>query len=158
MQEERIAKALRQEGEWRTAVEGEIVEEVTRIRTNMQEFVNKQLLWWIQEGLASGLSNLPPAPSALSIEQIPEVVQAEQPKANPFSEQAQRRKGEREYQKKKEAFIHWMKEQWKEVEKDIEKRLEARAEHIRRLTNKPPTRWEEEEGEASGAAANRLAR
>jgi hypothetical protein len=38
----------------------------------MQEFVNKQLLGWIQEG----------------IEQIREVVQAEQPKDNPFLEQA----------------------------------------------------------------------
>jgi hypothetical protein len=34
-QEERIAKALRQEGERRTAVEGEIAGEVACIRTNM---------------------------------------------------------------------------------------------------------------------------
>jgi sensor c-di-GMP phosphodiesterase-like protein len=40
-QEERIAEALHQEGVRRTAVEEEIVEEVTRIRTDMQEFVNK---------------------------------------------------------------------------------------------------------------------
>jgi hypothetical protein len=33
--EERIAEALQKVGERRTAVEGEIAEEVTRIRTNM---------------------------------------------------------------------------------------------------------------------------
>jgi hypothetical protein len=42
-QAEWIAKALRQEGKQRIAVEGEIAEEVTHIRTDMQEFVNKQL-------------------------------------------------------------------------------------------------------------------
>jgi hypothetical protein len=92
-------------------VEGEIAGEVTRIRTNMQEFVNQQLLGWIQEGVASGLSNLPQAPSAITIEQIREVVRAEQPKANPFTEQVQREKRQREYQKEKETFINWMKEQ-----------------------------------------------
>jgi hypothetical protein len=74
MQEDRIAKALRQEGERRTAVEGEIVREVTRIRTNMQEFVNKQLPGWVQEGVTSGLRNLSQPPTALMIEQIREVV------------------------------------------------------------------------------------
>jgi uncharacterized protein YqfA (UPF0365 family) len=89
-QEDRIAEALRLEGEWRTAVEGEIAEEVTCIRSDMQEFVNKQLPGWIQEGVTSGLRNLPQPPSALTIEQIREVVQAEQPKPNPFAEQVQR--------------------------------------------------------------------
>jgi hypothetical protein len=41
MQEQRIAMASRLEEEWRSAVEGEIVGEVTCIRNNMQEFVNK---------------------------------------------------------------------------------------------------------------------
>jgi hypothetical protein len=40
----------------------------------MQEFVNKQPPGWIEEGVASGLSNLPQAPSALTFEQIREVV------------------------------------------------------------------------------------
>jgi hypothetical protein len=44
------------------------------------------------------------------IEQIREVVQAEQPNANPFSKQAQKDKREREYQKEKEAFQEWLKE------------------------------------------------
>jgi hypothetical protein len=35
MQEERIAEALRQEGERKTAVEEEIVREVTRIRRDI---------------------------------------------------------------------------------------------------------------------------
>jgi hypothetical protein len=43
MQEERIAEALQQEGECRTAVEGEIADKVTHIRTDMLEFGNKQL-------------------------------------------------------------------------------------------------------------------
>jgi hypothetical protein len=43
LQEGRIAEVLRQEGERSTAIEGEIAAEVTRIRTDMQEFVNKQL-------------------------------------------------------------------------------------------------------------------
>jgi hypothetical protein len=68
MQEERLVEALRQEGERKTAVEGEIVGEVTHIRTDMQEFVNKQLPGWIQEGVALGLRNLLQAPSALTIE------------------------------------------------------------------------------------------
>jgi hypothetical protein len=38
------------------------------------------------------------------MEQIREVVRTEQFKANPFSEQAQREKREREYQKEKESF------------------------------------------------------
>jgi hypothetical protein len=38
---------LRQEAEWRIAVEGEIAEEVTHIRSDMQEFVNKYLPGWI---------------------------------------------------------------------------------------------------------------
>jgi hypothetical protein len=69
-QSQRIAKALRQEGEWRLVINGEKAEEVTHIRTDMQEFVNKQLPGWIQEEIASGLSNFPPAPSVLTREQI----------------------------------------------------------------------------------------
>jgi hypothetical protein len=73
-QEERIADTLRQEGERRSAVEQEIVGEVTRIRTEMQEFVNKQLPGWIQDGVSTGLRNLQQPPAALMIEQIREVV------------------------------------------------------------------------------------
>jgi hypothetical protein len=43
MQAERIAKALRFEREWRSAMEGEIAGEVTRIRNDIQDFVNKPL-------------------------------------------------------------------------------------------------------------------
>jgi hypothetical protein len=69
-----------------------------------------------------------------------------------------KKKRERQYQKEKETFTKWIKEQWKEVEKDMKKRLKATAEHICKLTSKPPTIFEEEEGEALGTAANRLAR
>jgi hypothetical protein len=51
-----------------------------------------------------------------------------------------------------------MKEQWKEVQEDMEKGLVARTKHIRKLNSKLPTILEEEEGEASGAAADRLTR
>jgi hypothetical protein len=51
-----------------------------------------------------------------------------------------------------------MKEQLKEVKKDMEKRLKAAAEHMRNMASKPSTIVEEEEGEASRAAADRLAR
>jgi hypothetical protein len=44
MQEERIAETLQQEGEWRIVINGKIVGQVTYIRIDMQEFVNKQLL------------------------------------------------------------------------------------------------------------------
>jgi uncharacterized protein YciW len=47
-----------------------------------------------------------------------------------------------------------MKEQWKEAAKDMEKRLQAQVEHVRKLASKPGTILEEEEGEASGAAAD----
>jgi hypothetical protein len=50
-----------------------------------------------------------------------------------------------------------MKEQWKEAGKDMEKRLKATAENMRKMTSKPPT-IAEEEGEALGAAGDRLAR
>jgi hypothetical protein len=52
----------------------------------MEEFVKKQLLGSIQEGVASGLSTFPFPPSVLIIEQIQEVVREEQPKDNPFLE------------------------------------------------------------------------
>jgi hypothetical protein len=51
-----------------------------------------------------------------------------------------------------------MKEQWKEVEEDMEKRLMAKTKQIRTLISKPPTIWEEEEGEALGMVAAKLAR
>jgi hypothetical protein len=82
-QEDRIAEALRKEGERRTVVEGEIASEVTCIQTNMQEFVNQQLPGWIQEEVTSGLRNLPPPPPALTLEQIREVIRAEQTQRNP---------------------------------------------------------------------------
>jgi polyhydroxyalkanoate synthesis regulator phasin len=84
-QEEWIAEVLTQEGARRTMVEGEITNEVTRIRTDMQEFVNKQLPGWIQEGITSGLRNLPPPPPALTLEQIREVIRVEQ--LNPVDKQ-----------------------------------------------------------------------
>jgi hypothetical protein len=40
----------------------------------------------------------------------------------------------------------------------MEKRLRVTAENMRKLASKPLTIIEEEEGEASGAAANKLAR
>jgi hypothetical protein len=70
MQEHRIADALRLEGEWRSAVEGKTAGEITRIRNDMQEFVNRQLPSWIQEGIVSKLNNLPPPPSVLTMKQI----------------------------------------------------------------------------------------
>jgi hypothetical protein len=73
-------------------------------------------------------------------------------------EQAQKEKWERQYQKEEESFINWMKKQWKEVEKSIEERLRAKAEHMRKIVSKPLTIIEEEEGEATGVAADRLAR
>jgi hypothetical protein len=126
-QEERITEALRQEGEKRTAVEGEIAGEVTQIRTDMQEFVNKQLSGWIQQGVASGLSNLPPPPPALTLEQIREVVRAEQP--NPVVERLRRQEQERANQKEKETFKQWMADQIKEAEKKMEKQIAARTRH-----------------------------
>jgi hypothetical protein len=50
-----------------------------------------------------------------------------------------------------------MKEQWKELEKDMEKRLKEKADHMNKMANKPLTIIEEE-GEVSGAGANRPAR
>jgi hypothetical protein len=94
-------------------VETEIAEELICIRNDMQEFVNKQLLGWIQEGVTSGLSKLPPPPSALIIEQIREVVRKEQPKENPFLDQVQIAKWERQYQKEKENVTKLIQEHWK---------------------------------------------
>jgi hypothetical protein len=65
-----MAEALRKERERRTAVEGEIANEVNCIRTDKQEFVNKQFPHWIQEVVTSGLRNLPPASPTLTLEQI----------------------------------------------------------------------------------------
>jgi hypothetical protein len=139
------------------AVEQEIAGEVTHITTDMQEFVNKQLPGWIHEGVVSGLRNLPQAPSALTIEQIREVVQTAQLKANPFKEEAQKERREREYQKEKESFTRWLQEQWKQAEAEMEKRLAEKTEQLRRIVSKPPTiREEEEEGEASGATESRF--
>jgi hypothetical protein len=44
----------------------------------------------------------------------------------------QKEKRERQYQKEKESFTNWMKEQWKEVEKDMERRLKEAAKQIRK--------------------------
>jgi hypothetical protein len=82
-QEDRIAEALRRKGEQRTVVEGEIAQEVTRIRTDMEEFVNEQLPGWIQEGVSAGLRTLPPPPPVLTLEQIRAVIRAEQPQNIP---------------------------------------------------------------------------
>jgi hypothetical protein len=49
LQEQRIAKALRLEGERRALVEGETTSKVTHNRTDIQQFVNKQLPGWIQD-------------------------------------------------------------------------------------------------------------
>jgi hypothetical protein len=68
LQEQRIAEALRLEGEQRMGVEEEIVREVTLIWDDMQEFVNKQQPGWIRGGVTSGMSKLPPPPPALMIE------------------------------------------------------------------------------------------
>jgi hypothetical protein len=65
----------------------------------------------LHKGVSSGLRNLPPPPPALTIEQIREVFQAEQPKANPFAEQIAKDQRERAIQKEKEIFRQWMKEQ-----------------------------------------------
>jgi hypothetical protein len=123
----------------------------------MQEFVNKQLSGWIQEGVTSGLSNLLPALSTLTIDQIREVVQAKQPMINSFTKQAQKEKREREYQKEKEFSTRWLQEQCKEAETKMEKRLAEKTEQLRRLNSKPPT-IRKEEGKASGTAAARLSR
>jgi hypothetical protein len=50
-------------------------------------------------------------------------VRKEQLKENSFLEQAQKERRERQYQKEKENFTNWMKEQWKKSEKDMENRL-----------------------------------
>jgi hypothetical protein len=63
-------------------VEREISGEVTWICTDMQEFVNKQLLNWIQEEVKTRLQSIPSPILTLTIEQIREVVQAEQPRTN----------------------------------------------------------------------------
>jgi hypothetical protein len=146
-QEERIAEALRQEGERRTAVEGEIVREVTRIRTNMQEFVNRQLPGWIQEGVAFRLSRLPPTPQALTLEDIREVIGNERPKENPFLEQVAKEKEKREGEIPRERvlFEKWMKEQMAKAEEEMEKRLLAK-----QLGSRPATIWEEDEGGPAG--------
>jgi hypothetical protein len=122
-------------------VEGEIAGEVTRIRTDMQEFVNKQLPGWIQEGVSSGLRNLPPPPPTLTIEQIREVVRSEQPRANPFDEQVER---ERTRQKEKEIFEQWMKEFTQEAEKAMEKKMAEQNEQLKGFAKKSNPRREEE--------------
>jgi hypothetical protein len=90
------------------------------------------------------------------IKQIREVVSAEQPKANPFLEQAQKEKREREYQKEKETFQTWLREQWVEAEAAMEKKVAEKTEQRRKLVSKPPTVWEEV-GEASRLGVGRWA-
>jgi hypothetical protein len=51
-----IAKALRSEGERRIIVDSEIAGEVTQIRNDMQEFVNKQLPCCVREAVKAGLT------------------------------------------------------------------------------------------------------
>jgi hypothetical protein len=77
MQEERITDDLRIEEKRRTMVEEEIVEDVTWICTDIEEFLNKQLPKCIQEGVKSGLQSLHPPVPPLTMEQIQEVVHQE---------------------------------------------------------------------------------
>jgi hypothetical protein len=142
-QEDRIAEALRREGEWRTAVEGEIAQEVTRIRTDMQEFVNKQLPGWIQEGVSAGLKTLPPPPPVLTLEQIRALIRAEQPQKAPEEGAAQR---ERERQKEKELFDDWMKEMTRKAEGAMNKKMEEQAERMRKAArprDEESSNWED---------------
>jgi hypothetical protein len=74
LQEERIAKDLRNRGKRRTEVQKEIVGQVTCIQTNMQEFVNKQLPSWLNKGVLSELRSLPKPLLAITLEQIREVI------------------------------------------------------------------------------------
>jgi gas vesicle protein len=110
--------------------------------------VNKQLPGWIQEGVSSGLRNLPPPPPVLTIEQIRDVVRAKQPKTNPFAEQIVRDKYERANQKVKEIFRQWMKEQMQEAEEKLAKKMEEQSAHLKRIVNPPTTIGEEREMEA----------
>jgi hypothetical protein len=57
------------------------------------------------------------------IEQIRQVVQAEQPKVNPFAEQIAKDQRERTYQKEEETFRQWMKEQMQEAEESMARRM-----------------------------------
>jgi hypothetical protein len=140
LQETRIAEALRQEGARRTTVEEEIATEVTRIRTDMQEFVNKQLPGWIQEGVSSGLRNLPPPPPTLTIDQIREVIRSEKPAVNPVDVQAER---ERTRQKEKELFETWMKELTRKAEEAMEKKMAEQFDQFRKAARGPMTIGEE---------------
>jgi hypothetical protein len=45
------------------------------------------------------------------IEQIRKVVRPEQLKANPFKEQAEKKRRERKYQKERKSFTRWLQEQ-----------------------------------------------
>jgi polyhydroxyalkanoate synthesis regulator phasin len=137
-QEERITEALRQEGARRSVVEGEIAEEVTRIRTDMQEFVNKQLPGWLQEGVTSGLRNLPQPPLALTLEQIREVIRAEQTPTNPNADKIAQEQRERVRQKEKDIFEQWMKEMTQKAEEAMEERLAEQAKRMK-AANKPTT-------------------
>jgi hypothetical protein len=92
----------------------------------LQEFVNKQLPGWIQEGVTSGLRNLPPSPPALTLEQIRVVIRAENSQSNPDAERIAR---EREYQKEKETFEQWRKEQIQQAEENLAKKMEKQAAH-----------------------------
>jgi hypothetical protein len=56
--------------------------------------------------VTSGLSKVPPPLPALTIEQNQEVVRQEKPKENPFLEQAQKERRERQIQKEKENFTN----------------------------------------------------
>jgi hypothetical protein len=136
-QEERIVEALRQEGARRSAVEGEIAGEVTRIRTDMQQFVYQPLPGWIQDGVSAGLRNLPPPPPTLTIEQIREVVKEQQPKINPITEKRAREKA---YQKEQETFRNWMKEQMKEAEEAMAAKMATQASRFKGVKATPARR------------------
>jgi hypothetical protein len=93
----------------------------------MQEFVNKQLPGWIQEGVSSGLRNLPPPPPTLMIEQIREVVREEQPQPNPFEATTEKARVGKARQKEKEIFEQWMKELTEKAEEAMKKTMEEQA-------------------------------
>jgi hypothetical protein len=90
----------------------------------MQEFVNKQLPRWIQEVVSSGLRNLPQPPPVLTLEQIREVIRAEQPSQNPDAEKIAQDQRERARQKERILFEKWMAEMTQKAEEAMNKKME----------------------------------
>jgi hypothetical protein len=72
----------------------------------MQEFVNKQLPSWINEGVLSELRSLPKPLLAMILEQIQEVIQLEQYKGVP-SRRKESEERERAFQEEKKEFKQW---------------------------------------------------